>query len=103
VRLDAIPVGLDEAGELLERLEALPAQCVAPLVEEPPCPAGSVVLPELGKGLLEKVGLVEALVGLEQCRTENKVALGFVKGLNNKVRVIQRRAELFSRSTRRRR
>jgi transposase len=26
------------------------------------------------------------------CRTENKVALGFVEGLNNKVRVIQRRA-----------
>ena len=26
------------------------------------------------------------------CRTENKVALGFVEGLNNKIRVIQRRA-----------
>src|SRR5438093_10474653 len=26
------------------------------------------------------------------CQTENKVALGFVEGLNNKVRVLQRRA-----------
>jgi len=26
------------------------------------------------------------------CRAENKVALGFVEGLNNKVRVLQRRA-----------
>ena len=26
------------------------------------------------------------------CRPENKVALGFVEGLNNKVRVLQRRA-----------
>jgi hypothetical protein len=26
------------------------------------------------------------------CRPENKVALGFVEGLNNKIRVVQRRA-----------
>jgi transposase len=26
------------------------------------------------------------------CQAENKVALGFVEGLNNKIRVIQRRA-----------
>jgi transposase len=26
------------------------------------------------------------------CRSDNKVALGFVKGLNNKIRVLQRRA-----------
>ena len=26
------------------------------------------------------------------CNSENKVALGFVEGLNNKIRVIQRRA-----------
>ena len=26
------------------------------------------------------------------CRPENKIALGFVEGLNNKVRVLQRRA-----------
>jgi transposase len=26
------------------------------------------------------------------CRPENKVSLGFVEGLNNKIRVIQRRA-----------
>ena len=26
------------------------------------------------------------------CRSENKVSLGFVEGLNNKIRVIQRRA-----------
>ena len=28
------------------------------------------------------------------CRPDNKVALGFVEGLNNKVRVLQRRAYL---------
>ena len=27
------------------------------------------------------------------CRPENKVSLGFVEGLNNKIRVIQRRFE----------
>jgi transposase len=26
------------------------------------------------------------------CKTENKVSVGFVEGLNNKIRVIQRRA-----------
>ena len=26
------------------------------------------------------------------CKAENKVALGFVEGLNNKIRVLQRRA-----------
>jgi len=26
------------------------------------------------------------------CKSENKVSLGFVEGLNNKIRVIQRRA-----------
>ena len=26
------------------------------------------------------------------CKSENKVALGFVEGLNNKIRVIQRRS-----------
>ena len=29
------------------------------------------------------------------CHAENKVALGFVEGLNNKIRVIQRRAYGF--------
>ena len=30
--------------------------------------------------------------GIAACRPENKVALGFVEGLNNKIRVLQRRA-----------
>jgi len=30
--------------------------------------------------------------GAAYCRPENKVALGFVEGLNNNIRVIQRRA-----------
>src|SRR3979490_2670265 len=30
------------------------------------------------------------------CRLENKVSLGFVEGLNNKIRVIQRRAYGFA-------
>jgi hypothetical protein len=28
----------------------------------------------------------------DHCQPENKVALGFVEGLNNKIRVLQRRA-----------
>ena len=31
-------------------------------------------------------------MGASYCRPENKVSLGFVEGLNNKIRVIQRRA-----------
>ena len=30
--------------------------------------------------------------GLSKCKPENKVSLGFVEGLNNKIRVLQRRA-----------
>src|SRR5260370_26173825 len=66
VSLDAVPVGLDHAGELLEGLQALPAQGIPPLVKEAPRPPGSYVLPQLVKRLLEEVGLVQALVGLEQ-------------------------------------
>ena len=34
------------------------------------------------------------------CRLENKVSLGFVEGLNNKIRVIQRRAYGLRRNVR---
>ena len=34
----------------------------------------------------------DGIAAVAYCRTENKVALGFVEGLNNKIRVIQRRA-----------
>jgi transposase len=38
------------------------------------------------RGLGERDGIAA------YCRLENKVSLGFVEGLNNKIRVIQRRA-----------
>jgi transposase len=44
----------------------------------------------------EKIGLILGFVGMGMfaayCKPENKVSLGFVEGLNNKIRVIQRRA-----------
>jgi transposase len=36
------------------------------------------------------IGIGTAVVAY--CKPENKVSLGFVEGLNNKIRVIQRRA-----------
>src|SRR5262245_56760749 len=66
VRLNAIPVALDHAGKLLEGLQALPAQGGAPAVKEAARPSRSPVVPQLVERLLEEVGLVQPLVGLEQ-------------------------------------
>lgn len=38
-------------------------------------------------------GWLELPVPDTDCRSENKVSLGFVEGLNNKIRVIQRRCD----------
>src|SRR5260370_27857987 len=66
IRRDAVPMRLHQPRELLVRLQTLPAQRRLPLVEEPSCPAGTPVVPELIERLLEQVGLVQASVGLEQ-------------------------------------
>src|SRR5271157_2883469 len=66
VGLDAVPVSFDHIGELLKWLQALPPEGTPPVVEEPTSPGGSVVVPELTERLLEKVGLVQSLVGPEQ-------------------------------------
>ena len=63
---DAVPMALDHLGELLVRLEPLPLQACAPVVEEAPRPAFALVVPQLAEGLLEQVGLVQPLVGRQQ-------------------------------------
>ena len=63
---DAIPVTINHVGELLVGLQSLPLERCAPVFEEAPRPALVLVAPELAKGLLEQVGGVEALVGLQQ-------------------------------------
>src|SRR5260221_134221 len=57
---------LDHPCKFVEGLQTLPAQRCFPLVEEPPCPSGAPVVPELIERLLEQVGLVQAAIGLEQ-------------------------------------
>src|ERR1019366_1298010 len=63
---DAVPVSLDHVGEVFVGLESLPLQLRAPVVEELACPGLAVVIPQLGKGLLEHIGGVQALVGSQQ-------------------------------------
>jgi hypothetical protein len=48
-------VTIDELGELLIALDALPLEAGTPIVEELPRPALVVVIPELSKRLLEHV------------------------------------------------
>ena len=57
---------VDHFGELLVRLQALPFECGAPVLEEATSPALPLVVPELPKLLLEDVGRAQSLVGLEQ-------------------------------------
>src|SRR3982751_6614589 len=74
IRLDAIPVGCDHRGKLLEGFQPLPAQGGTPLLEEPPRPSRPPVVPQLSEGLLVEVGGVQPLVGLEQ-QLESGLAL----------------------------
>jgi len=53
---------LDHARELHVGLKPLPLERVAPAIEETPGPALGLVVPELAKGLFQKVGYVEPLV-----------------------------------------
>ena len=57
---------VDHRGELLEGLQPLPLEGLPPVVEETPCPAGRVVVPQLLERFLQKVGRVQPLVGVEQ-------------------------------------
>src|SRR6516165_9202661 len=66
VRHDPLPVLLDHRGELLVGLQPLPPQRLAPLLEEPQRPTRRLVVPELPERLLEQIGRMQALVGLEQ-------------------------------------
>ena len=63
VGFDAVRVGLDHRGKLLEGLEALPFECIAPVFEEVAGPYGSA---ELAERLLEEICGVESLVDLEE-------------------------------------
>src|SRR3974390_831682 len=49
---DAFPVTADHGGELLVRLEPLPLQARAPVLEEAPCPALALLAPQLAQALL---------------------------------------------------
>src|SRR3990170_6420688 len=61
-----IPMTIDHLGELLVRLQALPLEARAPVLEEPPGPALAFVAPHLAEGLLEQVGGVQSLVRGQQ-------------------------------------
>jgi hypothetical protein len=63
---NAIPVPVNQLGKLLVRLQALPFQLSASVLEEPTSPGLSVVVPQLCEGLLEQVGGVQTLVGRQQ-------------------------------------
>jgi hypothetical protein len=57
---------LDHRREALEGFEPLPLERRAPVLEESPGPAFTVIAPQLPEGLLEQIGGVEPFVGGEQ-------------------------------------
>jgi hypothetical protein len=66
VRRYAVPVTLDHRRELLVGRQPLPFEGIAPVVEKPARPTFVLVAPQLAERLLEQIGRVESLVGLEQ-------------------------------------
>src|SRR5262249_54644050 len=56
IRLDAVPVPLDQLRELPIRRQPLPPERLDPAIEEASRPARRLVAPELLKRLLEEVG-----------------------------------------------
>jgi len=60
---DALPMPLDHLGKFLVGLEPLPLERRLPVVEEPTRPAFRLVTPQLTKGLLQKIGRIQPLVG----------------------------------------
>src|SRR3989442_2647943 len=75
---DPVPVPLDHRCEVLVGLEPLPLQALLPPLEEGAGPAWGLVAPELAEGLLEQVGGVEPLVGLEQLAQGRSTIVGEV-------------------------
>src|SRR3989442_11634735 len=71
---DSIPMSINHLSELLVGFQALPLEGHAPVLEEAPCPALTLVVPELAEGLLEQVRRVQAFVGRQQ-RLERLSAL----------------------------
>src|SRR5487761_2409344 len=63
---DSIPMPINHLSEFLVGFETLPLQARAPVLEETPCPALTLVVPELAEGFLEQVRRVQALVGRQQ-------------------------------------
>src|SRR5258708_23504545 len=57
---------INHLSELLVGFESLPLQARAPVLEEAPRPALTLVVPELTEGLFEKVGGVQALIRRQQ-------------------------------------
>src|SRR5437879_9234917 len=57
---------IDHLREFLIRLEPLPLQARAPVLEEASGPSLAFVAPQLAEGLLENIGRVEPLVGRQQ-------------------------------------
>src|SRR5216683_4021145 len=74
VRGNAIPMTIDHRREFLIRLEPLPLEARAPVLEEAPCPSLAFVAPQLAEALLENIGRVEPLVGRQQ-RPQRLLAL----------------------------
>ncbi len=62
VGCDALPLKFDQRGELLERLESLPAKCLSPVLEKLPGLRFAPIFPELRKLLLQHVGGLESLI-----------------------------------------
>src|SRR5262245_7940726 len=52
--------------EFLVRLEPLPLEARAPVLEETSCPSLAFIAPQLAEALLENIGRVEPLVGRQQ-------------------------------------
>ena len=59
-------MSINHFSEFLVRLQALPLQAGAPVLEEASGPALALVVPKLTKGLFEKVCRVQSLVGRQQ-------------------------------------
>src|SRR3954466_8135146 len=56
---DPVPMTIDHRGELLIRLQPLPLEAGAPILEEASRPALALVAPQLAETLLEDIGGVE--------------------------------------------
>jgi hypothetical protein len=59
---DSIPMSSNHLSELLVGFQALPLEGRAPVLEEAPCPALTLVVPELAEGLLERYAVFRRLL-----------------------------------------